>query len=284
MSDSTLLPKDRVPVIQICPHPQTPLLNLREIRQFSELFWALSLRNLAIRYKQTAAGITWAFLKPFITVMILTVVFQYILGIGTEGAPLYLVIYAGVLPWSFFGGTLTQASISFVGNANILGKVYFPRILLPASSYLPNTVDFTVSFACFSVLYLINGFIPSARLLLLPLFMIMTMLLSFSLGLIFGIANVRFRDVQFVVPYLLQLGLYISPIAYTSDRIPTAWQWAYYLNPMAGIIDGIRWCLFPELHTFSLLPLLMGTAISLLLLFVALYVYRILDASLVDEI
>lgn len=216
----------------------------RDLWRYRELFSVLAWRDVAVRYKQTVIGGAWALLRPFLTMLIFTVVFGKVAKLPSDGAaPYALLVFAGLLPWSLFSAALTGASESMVANANLIGKVYFPRIIVPAATLVTALIDFLVSLVILFALMLWYRFLPGWQILLLPLFVALALLASLGPGLWVTALNIKYRDFRVVVPFLVQLGLYVSPVGFSSSVVPHEWRWLYSLNPLVGIIDGFRWCI-----------------------------------------
>jgi lipopolysaccharide transport system permease protein len=215
-----------------------------DLWRYRELFQVLAWRNVAVRYKQTVIGIAWAVIRPLLTMAIFTVVFGRIAGLPSDGqAPYALMVLAGMLPWSFFASALSDSANSLVSEAQLVSKVYFPRLIVPGASVMAAAVDFAVSCAIIVAAMLWYRFPPTWHLLALPLFVAMLLLAAIGPGLWLTALNVTYRDFRHVLPFIVQLGLYVSPVGFSSNVIPREWRLLYSLNPMVGIIDGFRWCL-----------------------------------------
>ncbi len=221
-------------------------LDLPEIWRFRELFWTLTWRNILVHYKQTVVGVAWALIKPLLTIVVFTVVFGRLAKFTSEGMPYPLLVMVGVLPWQLFAGRLTDSSQSVLAYASMITKIYFPRVVIPASAVLSNLVDFLITALIFAGLLAWYGVMPGGRVIFLPLFLLLALAASFGAGLWLSALNVRFRDVRFIVPFLVQAGLYISPVGFSTAIIPEKWRLLYSLNPMVGVIDGFRWCLLGQ--------------------------------------
>ncbi len=210
--------------------------------RYRELFYFLAWRDILVRYKQTVIGIVWAVLRPFLTMVVFTIVFGRLAGLPSEGgAPYPVMVFAAMLPWMFFANALSDSSASLVGNANLISKVYFPRMIIPASSVITSFVDFLISAVLLGVLMAWYGFAPDWRILTLPFFIAVAFAASMGFGLWFTALNVKYRDFRFIVPFIVQFGLYISPVGFSSSIVPEKWRLLYFLNPMVGVIDGFRW-------------------------------------------
>jgi len=215
-----------------------------DLWRYRELFIILALRDISVRYKQTVIGVIWAVLRPFLTMLVFTVIFGQLAKLPSDGnTPYALLVFAAVLPWTFFSSALGEASNSLVGNANLISKVYFPRLIIPTATVVTAFVDFILSFIILLGMMLYYRFIPSWNLLFLPVFIILALLASLGPGLWITALNVKYRDFRYVIPFVVQIGLYISPVGFSSSMIPEKWRLLYSLNPMVGVIDGFRWCI-----------------------------------------
>ncbi|MFA6129478.1 MAG: ABC transporter permease [Candidatus Omnitrophota bacterium] len=215
-----------------------------DLWRYRELFIILALRDISVRYKQTIIGVLWAVLRPFLTMIVFTVVFGKLAKLPSDGnAPYALLVFAAVLPWTFFSSALGEASNSLVGNSNLISKVYFPRLIIPTATVVTAFVDFILSFIILLGMMLYYRFMPSWNLLWLPVFIILALLASLGPGLWITALNVKYRDFRYVIPFVVQIGLYISPVGFSSSMVPEKWRLLYSLNPMVGVIDGFRWCI-----------------------------------------
>lgn len=213
-----------------------------DVWRYRELFFILAWRDIAVRYKQTAIGVAWAVLRPLLTMIVFTLVFGKLAKLPSEGAvPYALMVFAGMLPWYLFSSVLSEASTSIVANASLIGKVYFPRIVVPLATAVVALVDFLISLAILVVLMLWYGFMPGWQILLLPLFVLLALFVSIGPAMWIAALNVKYRDFRYVIPFLLQFGLYVSPVGFSSSIVPEEWRLLYSLNPVVGIIDGFRW-------------------------------------------
>ncbi len=215
-----------------------------DLWRYRELLYTLAWRDISVHYKQTVIGIAWAVIRPLTTVLVFTLVFSRIAGLTSESVPYVLLVMAGVLPWQMFATCLGESSNSLVANGNLVSKVYFPRLLVPLSSLAVGMVDFLVTLPFLFGLCLYYEIWPTWRIVTLPAFVVLAFISANSLGLWLCALNVRYRDVRYIIPFLLQFGLYLSPIGYSSSRVPQEYRWLYDLNPMVGVIDGFRWSLF----------------------------------------
>jgi lipopolysaccharide transport system permease protein len=215
-----------------------------DLWRYRELFEVLAWRDVAVRYKQTIIGVAWALLRPVLTMLVFTVIFSRLAKLPSEGnAPYPLMVMAGMLPWTFFSTALSDASNSLIGNAGLIGKIYFPRLIIPTATIVVAFVDLLISFAILCVMMVWYQFLPSWQILLLPFFVLLAFLASLGPGLWVTSLNVKYRDFRYVMPFALQLGLYISPVGFSSSVVPEKWRLLYSLNPVVGVIDGFRWCI-----------------------------------------
>ena len=214
-----------------------------DLWRYRELFLILAWRDIAVRYKQTIIGVAWAVLRPLLTMVVFTVIFGSLAKLPSDGdAPYTLLVFAGMLPWSLFATALGDASNSLINNANLITKVYFPRIIMPAAAVISAFVDFLISFIILLGLLVWYKFVPSWQILWLPLFVLVALLASLGPGLWITALNVKYRDFRYIIPFLVQFGLYVSPVGFSSQVVPENWRLLYSLNPMVGVIDGFRWC------------------------------------------
>lgn len=215
-----------------------------DLWRYRELFYFLAWRDILVRYKQTSIGIAWALIRPLLTMVVFTVVFGKLGKFPTEGAaPYSIMVFAAMLPWQFFANSLSEASNSLVGNANLISKVYFPRLIIPSSAVITSFVDFLISGVILVGLMLWYQFVPGWRLLTLPLFIAIAFAAAMGIGLWLTALNVKYRDFRYIVPFIVQFGLYISPVGFSSSVVPDKWRLLYSLNPMVGVIDGFRWAI-----------------------------------------
>jgi lipopolysaccharide transport system permease protein len=232
-----------VPVLRIEPSKGWVSLQLRELWEYRELLYFFTWRDIKVRYKQTALGAAWAIIQPLLTMVVFSLFFGRLAKVPSDGIPYPIFSYAALVPWVFFANGLTQASNSLVGSANLIRKVYFPRLMMPISSVVSGIVDFVLAFAVLLGMMLYYGVIPTLNVLWLPLFVLLALVTSLAAGIWLSGINVQFRDVRYVVPFLTQLWLFATPIAYPSSLLPEPWRTLYALNPMVGVVEGFRWAL-----------------------------------------
>src|SRR6266404_902341 len=229
----------------------------RDLWRYRELFYFLAWRDILVRYKQTVIGITWAVIRPFLTMAVFTIVFSRIAKLPAPGAvPYALLVMAAMLPWQFFSTALSESSGSLIGNANLISKIYFPRLIVPAGAVITSFVDFLITLGLMAGLMIWYQFLPDGRIVFLPAFMLLPFGAAFGAGLWLCALNVKYRDFRYIVPFIVQFGLYISPVGFSSAIVPEKWKLAYALNPMVGVIDGFRWALLRGQSPLSLSALL----------------------------
>lgn len=216
----------------------------RDLWRYRELFQVLAWRDVSVRYKQTAIGVAWAVIRPFLTMVVFTIVFGNIAKLSSEGgAPYALMVFAGMLPWTFFSTALSDASNSLVVNSNLISKIYFPRLIVPTATIVVAFVDFLISFSILVLMMIWYQWSPGWHILLLPLFVLLAFAASLGPSLWITALNVKYRDFRYIIPFIVQFGLFISPVGFSSQVIPERWRLIYSLNPVVGIIDGFRWCI-----------------------------------------
>lgn len=255
----------------------------RDLWRYRELFLVLAWRDVAVRYKQTLFGTAWALVRPLLTMVVFTLVFGGIARLpSVAGAPYALMVFAGLLPWQFFSTALTDASNSVIGNANLIGKVYFPRLIVPTATVVVSFVDFLVSLAILVGLLAWYRFVPGWRIVTLPFFTGMAFLAALGPGLWIASLNVKYRDFRHVVPFVVMLGLYVSPVGFGSEVVPERWRTIYALNPMVAVIDGFRWAILGGTAPFDATGFGIGWIVILLLLWRGFRQFRRLERHFAD--
>jgi lipopolysaccharide transport system permease protein len=254
-----------------------------DVWQYRGLLRVLAWRDIAVRYKQTVIGAAWAIIRPFLTMVVFTVIFGKLANLPSDGsAPYAIMVFAGMLPWTFFSSALADTSNSVVGNANLIGKVYFPRLIVPMAAVGVGFVDFAINFVMLAALMIWYRFVPGWQLLLLPPFIVLAVLAGLGPGLWLAALNVKYRDVRYIIPFLVQLGLYVSPVGYTSNIIPERWRLLYSLNPVVGVIDGFRWCILGHQSTIYLPGFLLSSFMGILLLSIGVHQFRKMEKGFAD--
>lgn len=255
----------------------------RDLWAYRELFVFLAWRDIAVRYKQTVIGLAWSVVQPVLTMIVFTIVFGRLAGLPSEGAPYPILVFTALLPWQFFANSLTQSSNSLVGNAQMISKVYFPRLAIPTSAIVVSFVDFLISFVILLVLMVVYRFMPNWRMVTLPLFTLLAIMTALGGGLWMASLNVRYRDFRFIVPFIVTAGLYISPVGFSSDIVPEQWRFLYSLNPMVGVIDGFRWAIIGN-STLYWPGFIVSIILSILLFLSGLRYFRRTERSFADVI
>ena len=256
-----------------------------DLWRYRELFLILAWRDLSVRYKQTIIGILWAILRPFLAMVVFTVIFNRIAKLPSDGsAPYALMVFAAMLPWSLFSNALSESSNSLISNANLIGKVYFPRLIIPAATLVTAFMDFLISFIIMVGMMVYYQFAPGWQMLLLPLFIILALLASLGPGLWITALNVKYRDFRYIIPFVVQFGLYVSPVGFSSKVVPEQWRIFYSLNPIVGVIDGFRWCILGGGSPIYLPGFLLGLAIIALFLWLGISRFRRMEKTFADLI
>jgi lipopolysaccharide transport system permease protein len=255
-----------------------------DLWRYRELFYILAWRDLSVRYKQTAIGVIWAILRPFIAMVIFSVVFGRIAKMPSNGIPYPILVFAAMLPWQFFANALTEASNSLVNNTNLVSKVYFPRLIIPAGAVITSLLDLLISAALLGVLTIYFQFLPDWRVLTLPLFTLLAFLAALGPGLLLAALNVKFRDFRHVIPFIAQFGLFISPVGFSSDVIPANWRLIYSLNPMVGVIDGFRWAICRGYSHMYVPGFMLSVAVIAFFLWLGVWYFRRTEKGFADVI
>ena len=255
----------------------------RDLWRYRELFHVLAWRDVAVRYKQTVIGLAWALLRPFLTMVVFTLVFGRMAKLPTEGAaPYALMVFAGLLPWQFFSTALSESSNSLIANGNLITKVYFPRMIVPTAAVVVSFIDFLVSFVILLALMAWYRFLPDWRIATLPLFVVMAFLASLGPGLWITSLNVKYRDFRYVIPFIVQLGLYVSPVGFSSSVVPPEWRLLYSLNPVVGVIDGFRWAILGGESCLYLPGFLLSWAVIAFFLWLGITRFRRVERKFAD--
>jgi len=257
----------------------------RDLWRYRELFYVLAWRDISVRYKQTAVGVLWALLQPFLTMVVLTVIFSQVAKMpAQEGIPYALLVLAGTLPWQFISTALSSASQSLVGNANLISKIYFPRLIVPTSAVVTSFVDLLISFLLLLAVMAWYQFLPPWQVFFLPFFIILAFLTALGPGLLITALNVKFRDFRYIIPFMVQFGYFISPVGYWSGHVPAKWKLLYSLNPVVGVIDGFRWCLLGGENQIDPASFGLSLAVTALLLVLGISYFRKTERTFADII
>jgi lipopolysaccharide transport system permease protein len=256
----------------------------KDLWRFRELFYILSWRDIKVRYKQTVIGAAWAIIRPLLTMFVFTFVFGKVAKLPSEGnAPYALMVFAGLLPWQFFSSSLTEASNSLIGNTNLITKVYFPRLIIPASAVITSFVDFAISFGLLVLMMIGYQYTPSWQIVFLPIFLLLAFVTSFGVSLYLTALNVKYRDFRYIIPFIVQFGLYVSPVGFSSTIVPDQWRFLYACNPMVSVIDGFRWCILGEANLqWDMLAISM--VVTALFLVIGIRYFRKTEKSFADNI
>ncbi|MEQ9667673.1 ABC transporter permease [Coleofasciculus sp. G2-EDA-02] len=257
----------------------------KDLWRYRELFYFLAWRDILVRYKQTIIGIAWALIRPFLTMVVFTVVFGKIAKLPSEaGAPYPILVFSAMLPWQFFANSLSECSNSLITNANLISKVYFPRLIVPTSAVIVSFVDFMISGMILLGLMAWYDFVPSWRIMTLPLFIAIAFMASMGVGLWLAALNVKYRDFRYIVPFIVQFGLYISPVGFSSSLVPEEWRFIYSLNPMVGVIDGFRWAILGGESKLYLPGFTLSLGLVALLFVSGIWYFRKVERTFADVI
>jgi lipopolysaccharide transport system permease protein len=255
----------------------------RDLWHYRELMYFLAWRDIAVRYKQTVIGIAWALIRPALT-MLVFVAFRRLVGLPSGTVPEPILVFAAVLPWQFFSSALSESASSLIGNANLVSKIYFPRLVIPFAAVITSLVDFLITFALLAILMLWYGFAPGWQIVALPAFVLMAFGLSLGSGLLLAALNVEYRDFRYIVPFIVQFGLFVSPIAFSTSDVPEQWRALYALNPLVGIIDGFRWSLLGGRAPLNADAVWISLVVTVAVIAVGVWYFRRMEHSFADMI
>ena len=272
----------KVPVTIIRPLRGWLPIDLKELWEYRELVYTFAMRDIKVRYKQTALGAAWAIIQPFMMMVVFTVFFGKLAKIPSEGIPYPLFSYAALLPWTLFSEGITRSTNSMITNASIMTKVYFPRLVMPISGILSPLIDFIIAFFILILMMLYYGFAPTINIIWLPIFILLALMTSLGVGLWLSAFNVQYRDFQYTLPFLIQLWLFASPVTYPSTLLPESYRWLYGMNPMAGVIEGFRWALLGTSPPSSMVAF--SFAIVMLLLISGAYYFKRMEKTYADVV
>jgi len=256
----------------------------QDIWKYRELFYFLAWRDILVRYKQTFIGIAWALIRPFLTMVVFTVIFGNIAKLPSQGVPYPILVFSAMLPWQFFSNSLSECSNSLITNSNLISKIYFPRLIVPTSAVVVSFVDFMISGIILLGLMAWYNFVPSWRILTLPLFIGVAFAASMAAGLWLASLNVQYRDFRFIVPFIVQFGLYISPVGFSSSIVPEQWRLLYSLNPMVGVIDGFRWAILGTSYDIYVPGFVLSLTLVLFFLVTGIWYFRKMERTFADVI
>jgi lipopolysaccharide transport system permease protein len=255
----------------------------RDLWHYRELLYFLAWRDVAVRYKQTAVGVAWALIRPALT-MLVFVAFRRLLDLPSGAVPDPIFVFAAVLPWQFFSSALSEAANSLISNANLVSKIYFPRLIIPCAALITSLVDFCITLGLLAILMLWYGFVPGWQLLALPIFLLLAFGLALGVGLLLAALNVEYRDFRFIVPFILQLGLFVSPIAFSTTDVPPQWRTLFALNPLVGIIEGFRWSLLGGRVPLSADVVLVSATTAAAMIVLGIWYFRRMEHNFADVI
>lgn len=270
------------PIVVIEPSKSWVALNLSDLWHYRDLLYILMMRDIKVRYKQTALGAAWAIIQPLFTMLIFTLFFGRLAGMPSDGIPYPLFAYAGLLPWTFFSNAITNSGNSLVGSSNLITKVYFPRMIIPIAAVGSGLLDFLIAFALLVLLMFYYGIGLSLNILMLPVLVILTSLLAIGVGMWMSALNVKYRDVRYALPFLVQIGLFATPIIYPASLVPEKYRWLLWLNPVAGQIEAYRSAFFGK--PFDWLALAISALLTLIILFYAAFTFKRMEKSFADLI
>ncbi len=255
----------------------------QDLWRYRELFQVLAWRDISVRYKQTVIGIAWAIIRPLLATVAFTIVFGYLAKLPTTGStPYALLVFAGMIPWTFVSTGLMDSANSLVGSANLIGKVYFPRLIIPASALCVSLVDMAISLVMFFLMMGIFQEMPPWQIVFLPLFVLLSFLVCFGPGLWLTAITVKYRDFRYLIPFVIQLGMYVSPVGFSSEIVPEKYQLLYSLNPLVGVIDGFRWCLLKSNIPFPTTSVAVSVLFSLIVMALAIRRFRRMESTFAD--
>jgi lipopolysaccharide transport system permease protein len=256
----------------------------KDIWTYRELFYFLAWKDILVRYKQTVIGISWSVIRPFLTMVVLTVVFGNIAKLPSGGVPYAIMVYAAMLPWQYFSTSFSEASNSLISNSNLLTKVYFPRLIIPGTSIVVSLIDFLISMGILVLLMIYYQFMPGWQILFLPLFLLLATITSLGTGFFIAALNVQYRDFRYIVPFVVQFGLYLSPVGFSSETIPEKWRLLYSLNPMVGVIDGFRWAILGGNTKIYLPGFILSIFVSFFFLYLGIRTFRRMERIFADVV
>ena len=255
-----------------------------DLWRYRELFYFLSWKDILVRYKQTVIGIAWSVIRPLLTMVVFTIVFGKLAKLPSGGAPYPVLVFTAILPWQYFSNALSEASNSLISNQNMISKIYFPRIIMPTSTIIVALTDFLISFVLLGITMAIYRFVPSWKIVFMPLFLLLATILSLGMGYLFSALNVKYRDFRYVIPFIVQFGMYISPVGFSSDVVPIRYRFWYSLNPMVGVIDGFRWSIIGKGTAIYWPGFILSIVITILIIIWGFWYFRKTEKTFADRI
>ncbi|MCL5072370.1 MAG: ABC transporter permease [Actinobacteria bacterium] len=256
----------------------------KDLWRYRELFYFLSWRDILVRYKQTVIGVAWSIIRPVLTMIVFTIVFGRLAKLPSTDAPYPILVFTALLPWQFFSNALADSSNSLIANANMVSKIYFPKIIMPASSIIVALVDFIISFLLLGIVMVWYRYVPSWKIVFMPLFLLLAIILSLGVGFLLSALNVKYRDFRYIVPFIIQFGLYVSPVGFSSDIVPDKWRLLYSINPMVGVIDGFRWSIIGKGVNFYMPGFLLSIVLTIIIFIVGIFYFRKTEKTFADRI
>ncbi len=256
----------------------------RDLWRYRELFYFLAWRDILVRYKQTVVGVAWAVIRPLLTMFILTFVFGYLAGMDSGDTPYPILVMCAMLPWQFFATAMSESGASLVRNSGMISKVYFPRLIVPASSVITSLVDFMISAVILVCVMIYYQYMPGWEVLVLPALVALAFAAAFGIGVWVSALMVRYRDFRFIIPFVVQFGLYISPVGFQSGVVPEQWRWVYSLNPMVGVIDGFRWAILGGEHTVYMPGMVISIVLVIAMIYSGIWFFRKTEKTFADII
>jgi lipopolysaccharide transport system permease protein len=256
----------------------------RDLWRYRELFYFLAWRDILVRYKQTAIGVLWSLIRPLITMIIFTIIFGRLAKMDSDGVPYPLLVFCGMLPWQFFANAFSEAGNSLITNSNLVSKIYFPRLIVPSGAVVVGFIDFLISALFLAILMIWYGVLPDWRVVALPLFVLLAIAASLGGGFLIAAFMVKYRDFRVIVPFLVQFGLYVSPVGFSSSVVPEKWRLLYSLNPMVGVIDGFRWSLLRGQTDLNPTGILLSATLVFALLVLGIWYFRKVERTFADII
>jgi lipopolysaccharide transport system permease protein len=256
----------------------------KDIWRYRELFYFLAWRDILVRYKQTVVGVAWALIRPFVAMLVFTVILGRLAKLPSGGVPYPILVFCGLLPWQLFSSSFAESSNSIIANSSLIAKIYFPRLIVPAASVVVGFLDFLISFIFLGILLIWYRFVPDWRVLAIPVFALIAAVMSFGVGLLIAALTVKYRDFRFIVPFILQFGLYITPVGFSSEIVPENWRLLYSLNPLVSVIDGFRWAILRGRAPLNVPGLFVSMAVVAGLLLLGVWYFRKTERTFADVI
>ena len=256
----------------------------KDLWQYRELFLFLAWRDILVRYKQTIIGISWSVIRPLLTMMVFTIIFGKIAKLPSDGAPYAIMVFSAMLPWQFFSNTLNEGGNSLISNSSMISKVYFPRIIIPSTAMIVSLIDFFISLVILVCIMGVYLYVPSWKMIFIPLFLVLAIITSLGITYLISALNVKYRDFRYVLPFIIQFGLYVSPVGFSSAVIPGKWRLLYSLNPMVGVIDGFRWCIQGTDNIIYWPGFILSITVAVLVFIIGFTVFRKTEREFADVI